>query len=109
MPRWKAKPKYEGVIHQGCLNCPPVQEIAPLDTLVAVGFGCAMVTCGEKVVFMERPDSDDFHYLSEFEEMAKLDPNHSWQLTLEAPLRGRTYQRQGEGRWVLIDSNQGFA
>ena len=109
MARWKKQPPYEGEIHQGCLNCPPVEEIAPMDMLIAVGFGCAMVTCGKKVIYMEGRDDEGFHALAEFEEMAKLDPNHDWRVRLEAPLRGRVYQRHDIGKWVLIESTMGFA
>lgn len=110
MARWKMQPAFEGTIHQGCLNCPPVESIAPMDMLIAVGFGCAMVTCGRKVVFMESAaNENEFHYLAEFEAMAAKDPNHDWRVTLEAPLRGRVYQRQDVGKWVLIESTPGFA
>ena len=109
MPRWKKLPPFDGHIHQGCSHCPPVEEIAPLDMLIAVGFGSAEVTCGNKLIFAERPDDEEFHRLSEFEEMAKANPNHSWIVRLDAPLRSRAYQRQGEGRWVLIESGPGFA
>lgn len=109
MARWKKQPPYEGTIHQGCLNCPPVESVAPMDMLIAVGFGCAMVTRGKKVIYMESPNDEEFRTLAEFEEMAKLDPNHDWRVTLEAPLRGRTYQRHDVGKWVLIESNMGFA
>lgn|SRR6478752_1272077 len=109
MRHWKKLPPYAGTIHQGCLCCPPVEEIAPLDTVVAVGFGCAMVQCGSKVIFAEGPNDEVFRTLAEFEEMAQKDPDHSWLLILEAPLRGRTYQRQDVNKWVLVDSNMGFA
>ncbi len=109
MPHWKKLPPFEGTIHQGCLNCPPVEEVAPLNTVIAVGFGCAMIQCGSKVIFAERPNDEVFHTLAEFEEMALKDPNHPWLCILEAPLRGRTYQRQDVGKWVLVDSNMGFA
>lgn len=111
MAKWKGKlePAHEGPIHQGCLNCPPVERLAPMDMIIAVGFGLAEVTRGKKVIFREMPNDEDYHTLAEFEEMAKADPNHDWRVTLDAPLRSREYQRQGEGRWVLIKSGQGFA
>lgn len=109
MARWKKQPPYTGQIFQGCLNCPPVESIAPMDMLIAVGFGSAMVTCGHKVIFMEMYDDTEFHTLAEFEEMAKKDPNHDWRVSLNAPLRSREYQRQGDNNWVLIASGEGFA
>lgn len=111
MAKWKGKlePAHEGPIHQGCLNCPPVERIAPMDMLIAVGFGYAAVTRGKKVVFCESANDETEHTLAEFEAMAKADPNHDWRVELDAPLRSRTYQRQGEGKWVLIASGPGFA
>lgn len=109
MARWKKLPPFEGTIHQGCFNCPSVEQIAPLDMVIAVGFGCAMVTCGSKVIFMEAPNDENFHTLAEFEKMAQQDPNHSWQVTLEAPLCGRVYQRHDVDKWVLVESTPGFA
>lgn len=109
MPNWKKHEQYQNDVHQSCLNCPPVRNIAPMDTLIAVGFGTAQVRRGRKVIFDEQQDSENFHFLSEFEEMAKLDPNHSWTVELDAPLRSRTYQRHDEGKWVLIASGEGFA
>lgn len=111
MSKWKGKlqPPYEGAIHQGCLNCPPVERVAPMNMLIAVGFGYAAVTRGSKVVFREKPNDDDLHYLEEFEAMAAKDPDHDWRVVLNAPLRSRTYQRHGPGKWVLIESGEGFA
>ena len=106
---WEKLPPYKGPIHQGCLTCPPLGEIAQLDMLIAVGFGCAMVTKDGEVVFSESCDDNEYHVLAEFEEMAKADPDHDWRVLLEAPLRSREYQRHGPDKWVLIDSGRGFA
>jgi hypothetical protein len=109
MARWKMKEAVkEEDIHVGCLNCPPVEVIAPMNMLIAVGFGTAEVRRGNKVIFDEQ-SSDDFHELQEFEDLAKQDPDHNWTVVLDAPLRSRKYQRQGEGKWVLIESGMGFA
>ena len=32
-----------------------------------------------------------------------------WQAILNSPLRGATWERKEKGRWVLIETNQGFA
>jgi len=80
-----------------------------MDMIIAVGFGSAQVTRGKKLIFSESNNDDDYHRLSEFEEMAKKDPNHDWRVMLDAPLRMREYQRQGDGKWVLIASGEGFA
>jgi hypothetical protein len=105
----KFEKPYEGQIYQGCLNCPPVEKIAPMDMLIAVGFGMAQVTKDDDVVFSEQPNDEEYHALSEFEAMAKDDPDHDWRVALEAPLRSREYQRQGDDKWVLINSGMGFA
>jgi hypothetical protein len=109
MAKWKIREAVEEKdIHVGCLNCPPVEVIAPMDMLIAVGFGTAEVRRGKKLIFEEQM-SEEFHTLQEFEDMAKQDPDHPWTVLLDAPLRSRKYQRQGEGKWVLIESGQGFA
>jgi len=79
--------------------------------VIGVGFGIAQVTKDEELVFQEQPEqaNDELPYLSEFEEMAKKDPDHDWRVLLVAPLREREYQRQGDGEWVLIASGRGFA
>lgn len=108
MPFEKVEP-YQGVVYQGCLNCQPVETIAPLDMIIAVGFGSAEITKDGEPIFWEKSDDDDFHHLAEFESMAMEDPDHDWRADLQGPLRGRTYQRHDVGKWVLIDSNMGFA
>lgn len=92
----------------GCLNCPPAYAIAPMNTLVAVGFGYAHISKDGEVVFDEQ-QSDDFHTLEEFEAMADADPDHDWRLVLDAPLHSREYQRHDTGKWVLIKQGEGFA
>ena len=108
--QWKKVEPWTGKIWRGCLNCPPVEQKAPLDTLVAVGFGYAAITRDGEQVYVEpaRP-LKRYRRLRSFERMAAKNPEHDWRLILDAPLRGRTYQRHGPGEWVLIESNGGFA
>lgn len=94
--------------HGGCLVCPPAYGVAPMGTLIAVGFGDAHISKDGEVVFTEQ-DSDEFHYLEEFEVMANGDPDHDWRLVLDAPLHSREYQRHDEEKWVLIKQGVGFA
>lgn len=82
--------------------------VAPLDMIIAVGFGTAQVIKGDKVIFRESNNDEDFHCLQEFEHMAQIDPDHDWRILLDAPLQMREYQRQ-ENRWVVIDVGPGFA
>lgn len=109
MANWQKLPAWTGEIHQGCGSCAPVEEIAPLDMIIAVGFGVAQVTKGDEVVFSEGYHDEEFHELQEFENMAKADPNHDWRALLVAPLREREYQRHGDEYWVLVRSGEGFA
>ena len=106
---WEKVAPYQGQIHQGCLNCPPVESIAPMDMLIAVGFGFAGVIKDNETVFMEQANDDGYHELQEFETLALSDPDHDWRVILDAPLRSRTYQRHDVGKWVLIESGMGFA
>lgn len=82
-----------------------------MDMLIAVGFGMAVVTKDGLPVYQEHRNMEeaDFWTTQEAENAALADPDHDWQIILEAPLRGRTYQRHAPGQWVLIDSNPGFA
>jgi len=107
---WKKIKPFQGNIYQGCLCCPPVTRIASLDTVVAVGFGDAHISKDNQIIYMETGNEDEPpRTLAEFEAMAKKDPDHDWRLVLFAPLRGREYQRHDNDKWVLIDSNMGFA
>lgn len=107
---WKKLEPYSGKVHHGCLNCGGTDEVAPLDMIVAVGFGSACVTKDAQEVWSESgAEEQDFYELSHFEALAAADPEHDWQVSIQGPLRGRTYQRHGAGHWVLVDSNEGFA
>ena len=107
---WKKEKPYKGVIHQGCLNCPPVERLASMDMIIAVGFGSAYVMKDDKCVYSEDEVKDsDYPTLRRVENKARKDPDHDWRVVLEAPLRSREYQRQGKNEWVLIRSGQGFA
>lgn len=109
---WIKAPAFTGTIHQGCLCCPPVEPKAPMNMLIAVGFGEATVRRdGEVVLDGENmpEDATDYYTLKDAEKLAAADPHHDWRVTLFAPMRGRVYQRHDVGTWVLIESNNGFA
>lgn len=80
---------------------------------IAVGFGDAHVSRDGKVVWREDigPDSrwEDSWTVMRAENVARKDPNHDWRITLDGPLHGETYQRQGRNQWVLVKKNMGFA
>lgn len=107
---WTKEPALDvDKIHHGCLNCSNVGHTMPLDAIIAVGFGSADVTKDGEYIYSEEHGKEDYRALSEFEDMAKTDPDHDWRVTMFGPLHGETYQRHGDNEWVLIESNEGFA
>ena len=136
---WKHEPEWTGTMHIGTLsNAPNVRQFASMDMPVAVGFGSAAITHDGALVYQEPhqslwceecdesldiDDNDDlycpscgyieppieYQVLEHFEHMAALDPDHDWRCRIHGPLSGHTYQRQGRMRWVMIESNPGFA
>jgi hypothetical protein len=112
MAKWNKLEPFTGEIVQGCLNCPPVETIASMDMIIAVGFGSACVTCGNKIIYDEQTairEGRELWTVQDAENAALKNPNHSWIIEMFGPLRGRTYQRQDINKWVLVDSNLGFA
>lgn len=99
-------------INFGCACCSSVSQIAHMEMGIAVGFGSAFVTRDDELVHdgenESRHDREPWS-VQDAENIAKGDPDHDWRITLFGPLHGEIYQRQGEGRWVLVESNQGFA
>ena len=102
----------------GCLNCGGGEMRkenaiikASMNTRIYNGFGGWTILKDNKVVYMGPTDAEweDYPTLMKFENMARKDPDHDWRLILDAPLRGREYQRQGHNNWVLIRSDEGFA
>ena len=94
-----------------CLNCPPIEDTLDMDRTIAVGFGQAFVSKDDETVWYESPDTEfeDCWTVAHAEEIAGADPDHDWRIVMHGPMHGETYQRQGEGRWVLVESNDGFA
>ena len=100
-------------IHIGCSNCSTAARQAPLDMLCAVGFGACYVKRDKDKVYSERPNmaeaEADMPTLQKFEDMAKADPDHDWRLVKVGAMHGETFQRQGDGLWICVESNEGFA
>lgn len=97
-------------IHIGCLNCSTAARVAPMEMLIAVGFGSAYVTKDDECVYDEQMVTDDKYWtVQDAENLAKLDPDKDWRITKMGPMHGETFQRQGENNWVCIESNEGFA
>jgi hypothetical protein len=106
---WRLPP-WDGEVHHGCATCSHTPTVAPLGLVVAVGFGSAQVTRDGAQVWFETGDEEQELYdVLHWEELAAADPEHDWRIEMNGPLRGMTYQRHGEAKWVLVDSNPGFA
>lgn len=91
--------------------CPPaLPELFPADGVVAVGFGSASLRRDGAYVWSE-DEWPDGPYMTgeEAERLAAADPEHDWKIALYGPLQSSVYQRQGAGRWVLIERGEGFA
>lgn len=121
---WEKMPVLEGRPNP-CLCCPPIPGRACLTKVIAVGFGCAMAMrddqCvadgehgllfvhGESLECQEPIHLEDWITFGDIEKIALADPDHDWRIVLRGPMHGETYQRQGEGEWLLIEKNEGFA
>lgn len=92
---------------RGCFHN-PVYDEAPPYMLIAVGFGEAKVTRDGKTVYKEPTGDGEIWTTEDAEKLAAEDPDHDWRIVLNAPLYGRTFQRQ-DGHWLLIEENRGFA
>lgn len=83
----------------------------PMDKVISVGFGSAMLLRNGKPVWME---DRDFEYsecltVKQAESMAALYPEDDWRIHLVGPLSEFYYQRQGKGQWLMYERGQGFA
>jgi hypothetical protein len=96
-------------IHVGCLTCSTAARIAPMDMLIAVGFGAAYVLCDDKPVYEEDSEFENMWTVQDAENAALADPDHDWRIVKHGPLHGETFQRHGPGEWVCVESNEGFA
>lgn len=79
---------------------------------VCVGFGVAFVTKDGTTIYdgeLDWEGGNEPKTVADIEELAKADPEHDWQIIKHGPLHGETFQRQGDERWVCIESNRGFA
>lgn len=85
------------------------KKYANLGMLVAIGFGQAGIYKNGLEIYREDPDDESYGYLSEFEEMAKLEPEAEWKCVIYGPLWGATWLRVGDNLWEQIESNRGFA
>lgn len=79
---------------------------------ICVGFGKAVVKKDEEIIHDgERTWEDGGEPWTghDAENAAAADPDHDWRIVMHGPLHGETFQRREPGKWVCIESNQGFA
>jgi len=102
-PPWKLPPCSGPVFRN--------RYVAPLRTLVAVGFGYAAIIRDNQQVYCESPETPPTRWrrLRSFESQARKNPHHDWRLILHDPFHSREYQRHGRNLWVLVKSGPGFA
>lgn len=107
----KVEPIKPEDLYIGCLNCSTACLEAPMDMIIAVGFGCAMVTKDGVPVYHEDhlKDGGEIPTVQVFENMAIADPDHDWRIHKHGPMHGEVFQRHDIGKWVCIESDQGFA
>ena len=97
-------------LHIGCLTCSTACLEAPMDMVIAVGFGSAFVTKDKTTVYEEsKVENDEYLTVGDIEKLAKTDPEHDWRIHKHGPLHGEVFQRHDEGKWVCIESDSGFA
>lgn len=109
--RWKLLPGLKTKANP-CLNCPPILATAAMDMVIAVGFGSATVTKDGAPVYDEQEAEHSggrYWTVKTAERAARKDPDHDWRINKHGPLHGESYQRQGENKWVLVETNEGFA
>lgn len=110
---WEPKPAVNGKVY--CNVCGGGRDKSGEDFLIAVGFGSAGVSASGKHIIDEQEwiDTDDYDgaevTLSLVERVAQTRPELDWRIGMHGPLSGQEYQRQGEGRWVLVHQDEGFA
>lgn len=98
--------------NQGCSCCPIPSIHAGMDKMIAVGFGSATAYNDAGFYYdgeRDYCDGKEPKTIGDIEAIAKLDPDHDWQVCFVGPLHGETYQRQGDGLWIMVESNIGFA
>ena len=97
----------------GYKKLPVIEDtnLLPLDEVISVGFGSAMLLRNGKPVWAE---SGDYEYsecltVKQAESMASLYPEDDWRIHLVGPLSEFCYQRQGKGKWLMYKRGHGFA
>ena len=105
--KWKKLKPIKGG-HGGCGNCGFIYNIAPMEMIIAVGFGYAAVEKNGVAIYDENTCENTWN-VQIAEDEARKDPDNDWRIIMDGPLSGRTYQRHDNGTWVLVRKNRGFA
>ncbi|MGB5156870.1 hypothetical protein [Desulfobacterium sp. N47] len=94
-----------------CTFCGCKHSNLPMDEIIAVGFGNALLTRNGNCIYSEidAQSCGDYMSVAQAEEMAAADPDQDWRIHLLAPFSEQHYQRQGECHWVLYEKCEGFA
>lgn len=103
-----ARPWYREAVTRsnvGCLNCGAPPTVLPSKAILAVGFGFVQVTRDEECLW--GGDDEEMTALR-WTRRANKDPEHDWQIQYVGPLHGETYQHQ-DGKWVMVETDMGFA
>jgi len=81
-----------------------------MDEVLYRGFGGYSVEMNGKIMYLASPEMDwaQFATLEDIEAMAQHEPDEEWVVVLDNPLRGARWKREN-GRWVLFETNPGFA
>jgi hypothetical protein len=105
---WTKLPALEGRGNP-CVCCPGIKPIISLGARIAVGFGSAFCYRDGVTVLSESSEWSACPTVADSEALALADPDHDWRIVLHGPLHGEVYQRQSEGHWVLVITDEGFA
>lgn len=111
MSDWNKVPQIASdKLHIGCVKCSTAALVAPMDMLIAVGFGAAYVFRDDDCIYDEDGVVDENYWtVQDAEDAAADDPDHDWRIVKHGPMHGETFQRHGPNQWVCIESNEGFA
>jgi hypothetical protein len=97
-------------IHRGsCLNCPQTEDLLPLNTELYQDFGGYSVKRDGEYYYSHINRKGRCPTLKHFEIIARANPEYKWEIILDLPLRGATWERKEKNKWVLTETNIGFA
>ena len=109
---WEKLPKVDGKVY--CATCGGGRDKSGENFIVAVGFGSADVSASGRLIIAEdewiNGELGDTEVdLQLVEKVAQTRPELDWRIGMHGPLSGQEYQRQGDGEWVLVHRDEGFA